>query len=244
MNRSKLKKSARAALIGNYGTLIAVHVLIALSSFVLTAVFDNAGIARSPVPAAIARIIIFLLTLMLQAGTVYLYLEIARGNRPGVKDMFYFSSRQPDRIILISVFVSLRALLNACPAIIPGFVLRSLSRTGRYSRPLMMAGIILSGIAALALALPVLLDYAPVFCIYTDHPEQSVREDLEQSRQMMRGYRLFYLRLLLSFLGLYLLSLLTFGIASFWLDPYLSETAAQFYLRRLRMQESESSSLS
>ena len=232
MNIQDIKKSARAALIGNYGTLIAAHLLISLFSFVLSSIVGGTGSGRPSLIAVAAQIIILLLSLLLQAGTIYLYLDAAKGNKPAVRDMFRFTSQQPDKIILITLSVALRVVVSMLPAAAAAILLWYYQRSAHPGRTFTVLAVVLIALLALVLAVPVLLDYAPVYCIYTEHPEQSVTDDLEQSRSIMRGYRGFYFRLVLSFLGLYLLSLLTCGIASLWVDSYLVESTVKFYLQR------------
>ncbi len=71
--------------------------------------------------------------------------------------------------------------------------------------------------------------YALVPYIIKDNPELSVPQAIRKSRQMMKGHKfdLFYLHL--SFIGWYLLSLITLGIGLFWLMPYVSGATAAFY---------------
>lgn len=73
------------------------------------------------------------------------------------------------------------------------------------------------------------LSYAMTMYIVKDHPELTVNEAIDLSKDMMYGhkYDLFYLYI--SFIGWYLLSILTLGIGSFWLIPYIETAQASFY---------------
>lgn len=73
------------------------------------------------------------------------------------------------------------------------------------------------------------LSYAMTMYIVKDHPELTVNEAIDLSKDMMYGhkYDLFYLYI--SFIGWYLLSILTLGIGSFWLMPYIQTAQASFY---------------
>jgi uncharacterized membrane protein len=73
------------------------------------------------------------------------------------------------------------------------------------------------------------LSYAMVFYILADNPTLKPQDILEQSKQMMNGYKwkLFYL--LLRFFLLALLCVLTLGIGFLWLIPYVNITIAKFY---------------
>ncbi len=71
--------------------------------------------------------------------------------------------------------------------------------------------------------------YSMAFYILADNPELTAREALSKSKEIMNGHKwdLFVLRL--SFFWWYLLSGITFGIASIYVVPYISATTANFY---------------
>ncbi len=71
--------------------------------------------------------------------------------------------------------------------------------------------------------------YAMTPYILKDYPELSANQAINLSCEMMRGRRfdLFYLHL--SFIGWWILSILTFGIGFFWLVPYVQTAQAAFY---------------
>lgn len=56
-------------------------------------------------------------------------------------------------------------------------------------------------------------------------------EAITQSRQLMEGYKWEFFVLILSFLGWWLLELITFGLAAIWVMPYRTMTFANFYLK-------------
>lgn len=65
--------------------------------------------------------------------------------------------------------------------------------------------------------------------ILKDNPELSIMETLRLSRRMMDGHKMQLFKLQLSFIGWILLNILTLGIASLWLIPYIMTTFAAFY---------------
>lgn len=71
--------------------------------------------------------------------------------------------------------------------------------------------------------------YSMTFYILKDHPEMSATDAITESRKMMNGnkWRLFCLDL--SFIGWYLLSILTLGILALWISPYNMMARAEFY---------------
>lgn len=71
--------------------------------------------------------------------------------------------------------------------------------------------------------------YAMTDYILTENPELTAKEAIEKSKDMMEGnrWRLFCLEI--SFFGWVILSLLTLGIGSLWLTPYMEASMAAFY---------------
>ena len=75
--------------------------------------------------------------------------------------------------------------------------------------------------------------YAMAPFLMLENPGMKPREALDESKQLMDGHKLELFFLCLSFIGWVLLSLLTLGIGSFWLNPYMNASYAAFY-RNLR----------
>lgn len=65
--------------------------------------------------------------------------------------------------------------------------------------------------------------------ILIDQSELSVNEAITKSREMMNGHKMKLFALQLSFIGWFLLSLLTLGLGFIWSIPYYFATEAQFY---------------
>ncbi|MES9730668.1 DUF975 family protein [Bacillus sp. AP50] len=71
--------------------------------------------------------------------------------------------------------------------------------------------------------------YAMTYFILNDHPEYTANQAITESRHMMNGHKMDYFLLCLSFLGWFILSILTVGIGFLWLAPYFYATSAAFY---------------
>ena len=65
--------------------------------------------------------------------------------------------------------------------------------------------------------------------IMSENPEISAKGAMEMSMKMMNGnkFRLFCLRL--SFIGWFILGILTLGIGLLWIIPYMNAATAAFY---------------
>lgn len=71
--------------------------------------------------------------------------------------------------------------------------------------------------------------YSQAMYILAENPEISGTEAIGRSQDMMRGHKMEYFLLQLSFIGWHLLAILTFGLLYIWLVPYMSATNANFY---------------
>ena len=71
--------------------------------------------------------------------------------------------------------------------------------------------------------------YAMTPYILEEHPEIGAWEASTRSREMMKGHKFDLFYLYMSFIGWFLLAMLTFGIGFFWLEPYMQGAVAGFY---------------
>lgn len=81
--------------------------------------------------------------------------------------------------------------------------------------------------------------YAMTPYILRDEPQLGADEVITRSMQMMRGHKMKLFLLDLSFIGWEILNILTLGIGSLWLIPYMQSSRAAFYLDLKRAQEAE-----
>lgn len=72
--------------------------------------------------------------------------------------------------------------------------------------------------------------YRMVPYILADNPNIGYRRAIELSNEMTMGYKLEIWVLDLSFFGWYFLGVLTFGIGTFFVNPYVDSTNAELYL--------------
>lgn len=71
--------------------------------------------------------------------------------------------------------------------------------------------------------------YSMAYYVLADHPEMTAREAIKESMRIMDGHKMELFVLHLSFIGWQLLSLVTFGLSTFYVTPYMSATVANFY---------------
>lgn len=71
--------------------------------------------------------------------------------------------------------------------------------------------------------------YAMTPYILEEHPEIGAWDASTRSREMMKGHKFDLFYLYLSFIGWFILAMLTMGIGFLWLSPYVEAAKAAFY---------------
>lgn len=74
------------------------------------------------------------------------------------------------------------------------------------------------------------LAYSQVYHLLADNPDLEPMEALKKSEAMMDGHKSRLFGLYLSFIGWYILCILTFGIGFIFLSPYIQTSVTHFYL--------------
>jgi uncharacterized membrane protein len=72
--------------------------------------------------------------------------------------------------------------------------------------------------------------YSMTFFILAENKGMPVLEAITLSRKMMNGHKMDLFLLFLSFIGWFILVVITFGIAGIWVYPYFYATLTNFYL--------------
>lgn len=73
------------------------------------------------------------------------------------------------------------------------------------------------------------LRYSMGYYIMADNPEMSAMEALRESSDLMKGNKMAYFSLILSFVGWFIVSLITLGLGFLYLIPYFRMTSLNFY---------------
>ncbi|MDE7070885.1 MAG: DUF975 family protein, partial [Clostridia bacterium] len=79
--------------------------------------------------------------------------------------------------------------------------------------------------------------YSMSYYILLDDPNISANDARKKSIEMMKGNKWRFFCLQFSFIGWGLLCLITFGILTFWVSPYMETAKAKFYLSLLPEEE-------
>lgn len=230
--RRELKKYAKQAMSGKYGTLIlafvVVQALALISSVLSSALFPG----EETLDLVLGYAFTFILTLLINvisAGLNYMYLNIARGKAYSLNDLIYFYKHHPDRVIIATFFLAVLNLLTMLPYTIYGNMntpaegasLETQITWMYTSIFLMLVGMIVYQILSIPLEM--------TYYILADRPELKGTDALKESIEMMQGNFGRYLMLKISFIPLMFLSVFTFYIALLWVLPYMIMTETMFY---------------
>ena len=73
------------------------------------------------------------------------------------------------------------------------------------------------------------LSYSMSYFVLADFPDMPANQARKRSMELMRGHKWRLFCLCFSFIGWLLLTVLTLGILSFWIIPYMMTAQAEFY---------------
>lgn len=228
LTSKELKRRAREALAGRYGLPMASFVIVQMIVLIVDAPFSpSLGSAPGSFQITVyllSSFIISLLSSVLDCGLVYIHLNYSRGRETKVSDVFRFFTRHPDRIILSELLMSCMYFGVSLPAIACSLAVSTV--------PVTVFTVLAAAAVWILTLIPLCmlsLSYELVYYLLIERPDARIRDIFAESRRFMRGSkaRKFYLNL--SFLGMILLSVLSFGIGLLWVTPYISQTNTQFY---------------
>lgn len=225
----QLKAAAREHLTGRYGVIIIAYMMATLltniPSLMLSYTLNFRTLAGSFIDTGVTLILNFLLTIFL-VGQNRICLRYARSSEQvPVSEMWYGFKGRADEIIITFFLYLIRFLLYSIPfvAMLAGYLMAD--------APLLFGSLaIIALIFMTVMWICTELDYALIFFLLIDYPQESPGQLLKHSKRLMQGNKGKLLYLQLSFTGMLLLSLLSFGIAMFWIYPYMRMTFTEFYL--------------
>ena len=173
-------------------------------------------------------------TTVFKVGISYFFLNIACGGTARVADIFYGFKNQFSKCLKLSaVFVLVSQLVD-----IPNATISYLDPNVPLSTTqliILFAALVMGFI----LYTIIYLGISQSFFLILDFPNYSAMELLKLSMRIMKGHKLRFLLLELSFIPLMLLSLLTFGIGNLWLNPYMQLTYTYFFLNLMQTRNTQ-----
>lgn len=162
-------------------------------------------------------------------GTFFVYLLISFGTAfiPGVGNFIGIFINGP-----LSLGISLFTLrLSKNQPISTSVLFEGFNHFGIAVAASVLIGIftVLWGLLLIVPGIMAALSYSQTYYILAEHPSMGAMEAIDKSKAMMEGHKARLFGLILSFIGWFLLALLSAGIGFLWLSPYFSLTLTKFY---------------
>ena len=237
---SQIRTDSRNALAGNYSVCFLALFLLFLTNLALNQIMYVLPLPNARGIFSILTDILYsipgsLILTMLQAGLLFLCLNIARYGRPAFNDVFLAFRYDPGKaaalclvIALIDIICSLPVSYAVTDLIIAAF---SAFPAGDMSPVTGLLGYTLASLLiTIALRVVFAFPFSQALMLYIDHQEYSAAQCLMKSRELMRGQIIRYLKLELSFAGYLALSVLSLGVGLIWVIPYVNVSRANFYM--------------
>ncbi len=226
----ELRAIAREQLTGHYILLISAVLCVILAYIGLVVVLSLCavglrGLAHDMVMFC-GQILGVLLLSPVMASIYRIHLRIVRDNPVDLQDLWYVIRTEPDRYLTATILVAVRCALFFIPYAIVSVLVFQIIVTAPVSTVL---EVITFGVGILG-SLWMNIRYSMAIPILLDQPEVKPSEGLKLAVELLRGRRVQYLKLLGSFAGLLLLSVLTLQIGLLWVVPYLMSSQVMFYL--------------
>ena len=271
LSNTDLKRIARQALSGHYGTMIGITLLLYLFSLGLSYLFGFIGnqlflmcsvtfetdseILRYGI-SFVLSFISSLLSCLFTVGSAKAFIQLLYGQPVHVSMLFHGFRHHPDRVMVSNMPLILITLVCSIPMSIYSNMylnyaneyLEAINNMGPYltpdSMPVMSPVLMLMALLSMAASIGMLfasLPFAMVNYLLVEMEDTSSKDIIRTSFAMMKGHKMRYFGLTISFLGWIFLGIFTCGIGLIWVMPYMQATIASFYLdtKRVRQQRQQ-----
>lgn len=223
----ELKNQARRMLPGQYGFFVFLTFILLAAQYLLNMVIDYAFPVYTAASGSLLYFACSLLSnvlyVILLAGACKIYLDRIRDHQPQQHALFFGFSNQPEHIALYAV---IRFLLTfAFTETVSWFLSSLFSISSAFS---FLADLLIF-LLITCIILYLYLSFSLTIFLYCDHPEKTAVQLLRESNELIHGNRGRLLYLKLSFLGIFLLSILSCGVGLLFVEPYFNLTQALFY---------------
>ncbi|MCH5280420.1 MAG: DUF975 family protein [Lachnospiraceae bacterium] len=224
----RLKAAAREHLEGRYVTIILAYVIANMLTN-LPSLFFSETFNTSTLPGyalnTFANLVLGFFSAIFLVGQNHICLQCIRGAETvPLSEMWYGFRGRADEIITTYFLYLIRYLATGLPfAAMAVCYIRS-----GYSLWFGILSLITLAFMMI-MWLKISLDYGILLFLFIDRTDLSPSDTLAECKKMMLGNRKQLLYLHFSFAGMFLLVFLSFGIAMFWLYPYMRMTYGEFY---------------
>ena len=224
----ELKRIARGNLQGNFLELIRAfvfcHLIISLIELPFSWNNNESPFSTQNIIYYVASLLITVASVVLTVGQYCLHLRIARTGKLHLGELFYPLIYDANRLIIAEAILFAIRLLVFAPIAGAAAIVYFYDDLNLYFVAL--------GLTILGAILTVLTEitFGMTYFALIDGEELSVWQAIKRALKLIKGHKGRFLYMYLSFIGVYLLALLTFGIGLLWVQPYMMQTITLFYL--------------
>lgn len=223
---SDLKASARGHLEGNYANSALIIVAFIFLSSITGLMSSTSGATQTFLLNLIilaTAIIVSTIPYLLKAGLFHFFLKLCCNANSDIKDVFCAFKINGKRNFAYSLLMMI--IENLC--LLPGsfYLYKSLAIDSTFNTVAIV--LLVAGVLVYAL---INVCFSQVFFLMFDFPDKKMTELIQLSLYLMKGQKLRFVIMWLSFIPLLFVSYLTCGIGLLWVLPYKYSTYACFYL--------------
>ena len=221
-----LKADARESLLGNLTTTVISIFLYMLSTMTLSELIANFRSGSILISLLLSMVVFFVVNTcanMLRLGLSCIFLSLQFGRTARIRDLLYAFRNDSNTAVIISAFIAVLELACMMPVFL---FLTFFSAQDIPGYQVIYLLLFLSGLIG---TIAIRIRYAMCSYLFLDFSGFTAEELIRGGTKLIRGHlgRLF--RLYLSFIPLYILSVLSFGVASLWVSSYTHAAEAAFY---------------
>ena len=221
-----LKADARESLLGNLTTAVAAIFFYTLTTMVLSEMIAGVNTKSLLISLLFSLVVFFVINTcanMLRIGLACIFLKLQFRQKASVGDLFYAFRNNSDAAVMISAFIAALELLCMLPYVVfTSFV------SGHNSPVYTAITIFLIGAGVLG-TIAVRIRYAICTYLFLDFPDYSAGELIRGGTKLIRGHLPRLFGLYISFFPLYVLCLISLGVASLWVSSDTHAAEAAFY---------------
>ena len=222
-----IRSLARGQLLGKYpitaAAFMSVLMMTMMVRFLSASIFSASGVFGFLL-SLIVSFAISLLMGIVNVGALFMALKISCNEPISLYDLLYGFGYFPQKIVIIQAVLSGVNLV----ATLPASILRQVYYASGDSDFVPM--IFIFYIAGFSVYIFVSLVFSQAFFLLLDFEDKSATELLMKSHMIMNGHKKRLFMLWLSFVPLFLLSVLSCCIGFIWVVPYVKVAQANFYM--------------
>lgn len=224
----ELKRIARGNLQGHYSNMIRVFVFCSLITSLLEMPFsmmtNEVDFSTQNIIYYVAVILIGIVSVVLTAGQYRIHLKVARTGEMHLSELFVPVKNHANQFILTELLLFGISIIAMLPMFGGLFLIFTAQGFTDYILALALS------IVSMFLGVYISLTFDLVYFVMIDDENLSMMQALKYTKNMVNTHRKRYLYMQLSFLGMILLVVLSFGLGILWVQPYMVQTTTLFYL--------------